>query len=43
MKVKSGRDAVLTRGILTEHPEDLLHGTGWRAATAVLREAILRP
>ncbi|WP_410217093.1 YihY/virulence factor BrkB family protein [Paracoccus sp. (in: a-proteobacteria)] len=44
MKVKSGtgRDAVLTRGILTEQPEDLLHGTGWRAARAVLREAILR-
>ncbi len=46
MNVKSGhemgRDAVLTHGVVTEHPEDLLHGTGWRAAVAVLREASLR-
>jgi membrane protein len=28
--------------VLSKHPEDLLHGTGWRAAWAVLREAILR-
>jgi membrane protein len=37
-----GRDAVLTHGVLSEHPEDLLHGTGWRASWAVLREATLR-
>ena len=46
MSVKSGhemgRDAVLTHGVLSEHPEDLLHGTGWRALWAVLREATLR-
>ena len=46
MNVKSGhetgRDAVLTHGVLSEHPEDLLHGTGWRVAWAVLREATLR-
>lgn len=39
---EAGRDKVLTHGVLTEHPEDLLHGTGWRAARAVLREAVLR-
>ena len=37
-----GRDAVLTHGVVTEDPEDLLHGTGWRALLAVLREATLR-
>jgi membrane protein len=37
-----GRDRVLTPGVVTEHPEDLLQGTGWRAAWAVLREATLR-
>jgi membrane protein len=37
-----GRDTVLTRGVLSEHPEDLLHGTGWRALWAVLREAAMR-
>ena len=46
MNVKSGhdmgRDAVLTHGVVTEHPEDLLHGTGWHALLAVLREATLR-
>lgn len=36
------RDAVLTHGVLTDRPEDLLHGAGWRAARAVFREAILR-
>ena len=25
---ETGRDAVLTHGVLSEHPEDLLHGTG---------------
>lgn len=37
-----GRDSVLTHGVLSEHPDDLLHGTGWRAAWAVVREATLR-
>lgn len=37
-----GRDTVLTHGVVSEHPEDLLHGTGWRALWAVLREAFLR-
>jgi len=37
-----GRDSVLTRGVVSEHPEDLFHGTGWRASWAVLREASLR-
>ncbi|SFH39338.1 membrane protein [Palleronia marisminoris] len=37
-----GRDAVLTHGIVSEHPEDLLHGTGLSAAWAVIREASLR-
>jgi membrane protein len=30
------------KGILSDEPEDLLHGTGWRAVWAVLREAVLR-
>jgi membrane protein len=38
----AGRDTVLTHGVLSEHPEDLFHGTGWRAGWAVLREASLR-
>jgi membrane protein len=37
-----GRDAVLTHGVVTEDPEDLLHGTGWRVPRAVLHEATLR-
>ena len=37
-----GRDTVLTRGVLSEHPEDLLHATGRRALWAVLREAAKR-
>ncbi len=39
---EGGRDAVLTHGVLSEHPEDLLHGTGWQVPKAVLREATLR-
>lgn len=39
---ESGRDALLTHGVLSEHPEDLFHATGWRALWAVLREAGLR-
>lgn len=38
----AGPDAIRTHGILSENPEDLLHGTGWRVAWAVLREAMLR-
>ncbi len=37
-----GRNTVLSHGVLSEHPEDLLHGTGLRAVWAVLREATLR-
>lgn len=37
-----GRDTLLTHGVLSEHPEELLHGTGWHAWWAVLREATLR-
>jgi len=29
-------------GVLSEDPEDLLHGRGWRVARGVLREAVLR-
>ncbi len=39
---ETGRDTLLTHGVLSEHPEDLLHGTGWHALRAVLREATLR-
>lgn len=37
-----GRDAVLTHGIVSEDPSDLLYGTGWRVPSAVVREAMLR-
>ncbi len=30
------------RGVLSEEPSHLLHGAGWRAAWAVLHEAVLR-
>lgn len=39
---EAGRDAVLTHGVVSRHPEDLLNGTGWRVPRAVLREAMLR-
>ena len=39
---EAGRDTVLTHGVVSEHPEDLFHGNGWRASRAVLREAGLR-
>ncbi|SES37628.1 membrane protein [Tranquillimonas rosea] len=46
MKTRAGnetvRDAVLTHGVVSSRPEDLLTGTGWRVAVAVLREAVLR-
>lgn len=37
-----GRDVVLTHGVASEEPEDLLTGTGWRVPMAVCREATLR-
>jgi membrane protein len=37
-----GRDAVITRGIVTDNPEALLRGSGSRAVWGVLREAGLR-
>jgi len=39
---ETGRDALLTQGVVSEHPQDLLHGAGWRVPWAVLREATLR-
>ena len=46
MDTKSARetahDLVLTHGVLSKDPADLLHGTGWRVPWAVLREATLR-
>lgn len=36
------RDAVHTHGVVSENPEDLLTGTGWRVPRGVLREALLR-
>lgn len=38
----TARDVVTSHGVLTENPEELFHGTGWRVARAVLREALLR-
>ncbi|TFL18803.1 YihY/virulence factor BrkB family protein [Jannaschia formosa] len=35
-------DAVVTHGVVTADPVDLLTGTGWRVPVAVCREAILR-
>lgn len=40
--IEAGRDAVITHGIVTDNPEGLLHGTGWRAVWGILREAGLR-
>ena len=39
---ETARDKRRPNGVLSEHPEDLLFGSGWRAVWAVLREAILR-
>ncbi len=36
------REVVMTHGVLSENPEELFHGKGWRVVRAVLREAILR-
>ena len=39
---EAGRDDRHSRGVLSEAPVQLLHGVGWRAAWAILREAVLR-
>jgi membrane protein len=39
---EAGRDTILTHRVASEHPEDLFHAVGWRAAWAVLWEASLR-
>jgi len=39
---EQGRDVILTHGVVSENPEDLFYGSGWRVLRAVLREAILR-
>ncbi|MEC5293579.1 YihY/virulence factor BrkB family protein [Aurantimonas sp. C2-6-R+9] len=41
-KQEAARDERKSKGVLSEHPEDLLYGTGWRALWAVFREAVLR-
>lgn len=40
--IDAGRDAVMTQGIVTDNPEGLLRGTGWRAVWGIMREAALR-
>mgnify|MGYP003663475323 CR=1 FL=1 len=46
MKTKRGpeqrNEVVMTHGVVTADPDELFHGTGWRAGRAVLKEAILR-
>ncbi len=32
----------MTHGVLSENPEDLFYGTGWRVLRAIMHEAILR-
>lgn len=39
---EAAREERRPHGVLSEDPEDLLHGVGWRAARGVLREAVLR-
>ncbi|GGG60064.1 hypothetical protein GCM10011415_02500 [Salipiger pallidus] len=39
---EAGRDAVITQGIVTDNPEALLRGTGWRVVWAIFREGGLR-
>lgn len=36
------REVIMTHGVLSEDPEDLFHGKGWRVGRAVLNEAVLR-
>ncbi|MEP3688442.1 MAG: YhjD/YihY/BrkB family envelope integrity protein, partial [Sulfitobacter dubius] len=36
------REVVMTHGVMSENPEDLFHGRGWRVGRAVLHEAVLR-
>jgi len=38
----SGREIVMTHGVLSQNPEVLFYGKGWRVMRAVLHEAILR-
>ncbi len=38
----TGREIVMTHGILSENPEELFYGKGWRVGRAVLQEAVLR-
>ncbi|PVA09244.1 YihY/virulence factor BrkB family protein [Pelagivirga sediminicola] len=38
----SGREIVMTHGVLSENPEVLFYGKGWRVVRAVLQEAMLR-
>ncbi len=38
----SGREIIMTHGVLSENPEVLFYGKGWRVMRAVLHEAILR-
>ncbi|SPJ22593.1 YihY/virulence factor BrkB family protein [Palleronia abyssalis] len=39
---ETARDTVPTQGIVSQNPEELMHGTGWRVPWAVAREAGLR-
>lgn len=39
---EAGQDTLLTHGVLSENPEHLLHGAGWRVGWAILHEALLR-
>ncbi|ETX16272.1 ribonuclease BN [Roseivivax halodurans JCM 10272] len=36
------RDTVVTHGVVSAKPEDLLRGSGWRVPVAIVREAALR-
>ncbi|WP_243249961.1 YhjD/YihY/BrkB family envelope integrity protein [Sulfitobacter pontiacus] len=38
----SGREIVMAHGVLSQNPEVLFYGKGWRVMPAVLYEAILR-
>jgi membrane protein len=40
--LEAARDQRRPHGVLSQEPEELLHGAGWRALWAVLREAVLR-
>ncbi|KKO01772.1 hypothetical protein LCGC14_0110930 [marine sediment metagenome] len=38
----SGREIIMTHGVLSQNPEVLFYGKGWRVMRSVLHEAILR-